>query len=136
MRIAIIGSRKFKDQEILNAVLSEEDITFIVSGGAQGADTLGVNYAKKNNIPYKEYLPNWKDLSNPDAVIKQNQWGQYDALAGMRRNTFIAEDCEKVIAFIDEESKGTLDTVKKARKLGIPVKLVKYKLIKLQNGKI
>lgn len=48
MKIAIVGSRDFNNYEILEETLStlQEPITEIISGGAQGADTLAEQWAK------------------------------------------------------------------------------------------
>lgn len=131
MKIAIIGSRDFKDYKLLEKILSvETDISCIISGGAKGADTLGVKYAMEHSIPYKVFLADWKDLSFPDAVIKETIKGvKYDAKAGIRRNKQIIENCDKVIAFWDGTSPGTFDSLQKAKKLNKEIKIVKYLLI-------
>ena len=53
-KIAIIGSRDFKNKILLDSTMQElllkYTITHIVSGGAKGADTLGVQWANKQNI--------------------------------------------------------------------------------------
>lgn len=123
-RIAIIGSRTFNDYENLQCFMDEvlekhnlttEDIV-IVSGGAKGADSLGKRYSEDYMTDYVEYEANWKDLSHPDAIIRTNSYGKYDAKAGIRRNTLIIEDADIVVAF-HNGSKGTADSLNKARKL-------------------
>lgn len=125
MRIAIIGSRTFNNytklcQEMRDILLELQvnigDIE-IISGGAKGADSLGAKYAKDNNIKLTEYKPEWKDLSHPDARIKENAYGKYDANAGHRRNTKIINDSDVVVAF-HNGSPGTADSLRKAKKCG------------------
>lgn len=68
MKIAIIGSRTFNDYELLRQSLDEfsfeanVDISLIVSGGANGADSLGERYAHENNIETLIFLPDWKNM--------------------------------------------------------------------------
>jgi hypothetical protein len=101
MRVAVIGSRTFTDYEAVKRTLSAIKITEIISGGAKGADKLGEQYAKENDIPTKIFIPDWD--KNGKA-------------AGFMRNTDIVNEAELVIAFWDGQSKGTLDSIQKAEK--------------------
>lgn len=103
MKVAVIGSRTFNDYEEVKKVLSTMNITLLVSGGAKGADSLGERYAKEHNIETKIFLPDW------------NKHGK---VAGFLRNTDIVNEADLVVAFWDQKSKGTLDSIKKADKLG------------------
>lgn len=116
VNIAIVGSRTFTDFvqcefEIENALaewgLTTKNINRIVSGGAQGADTLADMYARKNNIAITVYSPDWK---------------AFGKAAGIMRNTDIVNDCEYVIAFPSRKGKGTQDTIRKAQKSTNPKK--------------
>ena len=60
MKVAVIGSRSFNDYERLKDTLSKIDVSLLVSGGANGADKLGEQYANENNIPTKIFLPDWE----------------------------------------------------------------------------
>jgi len=102
MKLAVIGSRSFNDMELLNDTLSKYDIELLISGGAKGADALAEHYALKNNIPVLIFKPDW-DI------------GKH---AGFIRNTTIIESCDHVVAFWDGKSKGTMDSIKKAKMLG------------------
>lgn len=103
MKYAVIGSRSFNNYEQLKIVLSEyQDITEIISGGAKGADSLGALYASENNIVLTVFKPDW-------SIGKH---------AGVLRNTRIIEAADIVVAFWDGSSKGTLDSIKKAEKIG------------------
>jgi hypothetical protein len=106
MRIAIVGSRDFTDyekveQEVLKHIKVEK-IDKIVSGGAKGADTLAKTFAEKHKIPLLEFLPDWKKFGRG---------------AGLMRNTTIIENADVVFAFPSKDSKGTRDSIKKAREL-------------------
>jgi len=128
MVVAVIGSRSFSDYDTLKKILDDDkDITSIVSGGAAGADSLAIQYAKEKDIPYTIFEADWGDITHPNALIKVNKYGkQYDARAGFRRNDLIIESCDKVIAFHDEKSTGTIDSITKAKRLNKKIKIVKY----------
>lgn len=104
MKIAIVGSRNFTNYEFAKRFLLEfiqqEDV--IISGGAKGADTIAEQFADE--------LGNEKIIYKPD-------WDKYGKSAGMIRNGKIVEDCDYVIAFWDNKSRGTADTIRKAQNL-------------------
>jgi len=131
MVIAVVGSRGFNDYELLEKILSEEvSITKIVSGGSRGADSLAARYARRHNISLDEFKPDWSNLDHEDAVIRTHANGvRYDSRAGLRRNSDIIEASDKVIAFWDGDSSGTMDSLKKAKKLNKKIKIVKYLLL-------
>ena len=123
--IGIVGSRrratpkdKQKVRELLLEVYEEGDV--IVSGGcSKGADRFAKELSDELHIPILEHFAEWGDLSHPDAVIKENKYGKYDAKAGHRRNTFIARDADVLIACVASDRKGgTEDTVRKYKKMG------------------
>ncbi len=115
VRIAIIGSRSFKDTKLvadtMNSVLEKYHIAEIVSGGAYGADTLGERWAKANNIPTRIFLPDW------------NRFGRS---AGFRRNHDIIDNCDLCIAFWDGASRGTAHSINLARQAHKEVLIVKF----------
>lgn len=79
----------------------------VISGGAGGPDSWGIDIAKDLGCSTTVYKAIWK---------KPN--GDVDRGAGFRRNTVLAEQADWVIAFWDGESRGTLDTITKAHNLG------------------
>lgn len=106
MKVAIIGSRDFTDYKymldcILKTVVVSE-IDCIVSGGARGADTLAEFFAMSCNIP---------------TMIFKADWNKFGKAAGFIRNTQIVENSDIVLAFPIGESKGTYDSIAKAKKL-------------------
>lgn len=116
MRVIIAGSRSFQDDPDILKYIEEAvkqsgfDITEVVSGGARGIDQAGEEWAKINNILIKQFLANWNDLYQPDAVIRVNSAGfNYDVMAGFRRNKQMAEYADALIAIRPKvgKSKGT-----------------------------
>ena len=113
-KIAIIGSRDFKNKKLLNQTMQElllkYTITHIVSGGAKGADTLGVQWANKQNIETIVYYPDFKNKKN----------------AYHYRNRQIVRQSDIVVAFWNGYSTGTKYTVMFGKTLEKEVIVVKY----------
>lgn len=109
MRYAVIGSRSIIDVDFVCDVLDTfNDITLIVSGGAKGVDTIGANYCKH--------------ILGIEPLVFYPEYDKYPPkVAPMVRNQTIIDNCDAVIAIHDGKSTGTLDAIKKARKLGKPV---------------
>lgn len=117
MKIAIVGGRNFLDYELLKKELAkfteenEISLTSIVSGGAKGADTLAEKFAAEMGVELIVFKPDYE------------KFGRGAALA---RNTQIVECADTVFAFWDGKSKGTLDSIKKAEKLGKKLLIINY----------
>lgn len=103
-KIAIVGSRDYKDIEKVKETIKTLNKTdIIISGGAKGVDASAVLFAKALEMNYKEYLPDW------DAHGKS---------AGPIRNKQIVDDSDYVIAFWNGFSKGTAHTIGYAASVG------------------
>lgn len=125
MKIAVVGSREFKDKQFVENMMIEIirfDHWTLISGGAVGVDTWAEQYAKLMGWKRIILKANWNDLSFPDAIIKTNKYGKkYDARAGIRRNQLIVDEADKVVAFWDGKSSGTKSTIDMAIKANKPV---------------
>lgn len=77
----------------------------IVSGGARGVDAWAEEFATERGIEVISIKPNWK---------------KYGKSAGFKRNKEIVNEADDVVAFWDGQSRGTLDTVRKAHKAQKP----------------
>ncbi len=111
MKVAVIGSRSFNDYKLLSETLDKIKITLLISGSALGADTLGEQYAKENDIETKIFLPDWE---------------KHGRAAGMIRNTDIVNESEVVIVFWDGSSRGSADSINKAKKLNKKLIIIDY----------
>ena len=89
--------------------------TFLMHGGASGADRLAGEWAVANGITYKVYSADWS----------------IGRAAGPQRNTrmLLEGKAGRVIAFAG--GAGTADMIKQATKAGIPVILAKQKPARL-----
>ena len=100
MRIDVIGSRDITVTDIGRYI---SDVDEIVSGGARGVDSCVTEYAKRNGIKLTVFLP---------------KYDMYGRVAPIVRNKEIVNYSDKVIAFWNGSSKGTLSVIKYARKMG------------------
>ena len=100
MKIAVIGSRRIKTPDIGKYAISADEI---VSGGAVGVDTAAREYAIAHNLKLTEFLPDYE---------------KYGRAAPIVRNKQIVDYSDRVVAFWDGVSKGTLSVIKYAEKTG------------------
>ena len=84
--------------------------TVIVSGGARGVDTVAETAAKACGL---------------EIQIFPALWGTYGKRAGFLRNRQIVEAADRVVAFWDGLSPGTLSTIKLAQDTKKPVEVVR-----------
>lgn len=104
-RLGIVGSRDFSDETLVRAILTGvlKDHHVVVSGGARGVDTWAAETAREMGLQVCEHKPNWDKDGSAAAFI---------------RNTIIVRDSDIILAFWDQRSGGTLNTLGKAKKLG------------------
>lgn len=108
MRIAVIGSRGIDESayEILCKNIPS-NCTEIVSGGADGIDSLAERYAHENHLKLTIFYPDYKT---------------YGKKAPLIRNIQIIEYAQSVVAFWDGKSKGTAHTVSECIRINLPVR--------------
>jgi hypothetical protein len=112
MKLIIAGGRDFSDkQKLYEEVAKLEGITEVVSGTAKGADKLGEEYAKDNNIPLKKFPADWT---------------KHGKAAGPIRNGEMAEYGDALIAFWDGKSSGTKSMINLAKQNNLQVTIVNY----------
>ena len=106
MKLAIIGSRGVNVTNIGDYVSNADEI---VSGGAVGIDSCAEEFAKNQAIKLTVFLP---------------QYERYGKAAPILRNKEIVDYADKIIAFWDGSSKGTLSVIKYAEKIGKPCEII------------
>ena len=106
MKIAVVGSRDVTVADIGRYISGCKEI---VSGGAVGVDSCAAEYAKENGINLTVFLP---------------QYEHYGRAAPIIRNKAIVDHADKIIAFWNGSSKGTLSVIKYAEKTGKPCEVV------------
>lgn len=114
-KVGIVGSRTFNDYELLKNTMDKLStllkISHVVSGGANGADKMGEQWAKENNIPTIIFIPDWK---------------KYGKRAGFLRNEDIIKESDVVIAFWDGISHGTKHDIDLAKAANKPIKIIRF----------
>lgn len=101
--VAIVGSRDFDRLELVVAyVKALPKGTMVISGGARGVDRIATVTAYNVGLPIRVWYPDWQ--------------GPACKGAGFARNTLIVDQADRVVAFWDGKSRGTIDTVQKALK--------------------
>lgn len=124
MRVLVCGSRTFNDPEFVNDLLyglcarwvHEVENFGIIEGGARGADRLAAEFAELHGLgdAHEQYPANW---------------GKHGKRAGFIRNQeMIDTEPDLVLAFIDkplEDSRGTQDTVLRAKRAGIETYVIR-----------
>lgn len=95
---------------------SIKDIEFISGGAINGGDDFARFFIKQiNNEFIKPYFG--KELKLKEYKPDYIKFKGNEKLAPLDRNTTIAKEADMIIAIWDGESRGTLDVIRKARKM-------------------
>jgi hypothetical protein len=114
MKLAVVGTRTFSNFDLLDREIAKIIKVFkvdeIISGGAAGADSMGIMFARDHGLPSAVYFPDWTA----------------GKVAGVIRNAKLAEEADMVVAFWDGKSHGTADMIERAKALDKVVIVVRY----------
>jgi hypothetical protein len=121
IRVIIAGGRDFHDYPRLKAYMDclLEPITEpveIVSGGANGADSLGERYARESGYKLKRFPANWDKYGKAAGPIRNKEMALY-----------AAEVTGVLVAFWDGESRGTYDMITRAEEYNLQVHTPRYR---------
>ena len=101
--VLICGSKSINDLNF-DFYLDKDAIGQVVSGGANGVDTLAEKWSKRNGIDFIVFLPQYDIYGGKYAPIK--------------RDEDMVNHCDYVVAFWDGKSSGTKYTIEYAAKMG------------------
>lgn len=87
--------------------MNPDDYGQIITGGANGVDTLAERWAARRGIEVITYKPQYEVYGNKYAPLQ--------------RDKDMVNACDVVIAFWDGKSNGTKFTIDYAREIGVPV---------------
>ena len=129
-KVIIAGGRSFGNVILCGKMQAEQDFLMlcstmdtllakkikthtitIVSGGAQGADTLGERYAQ---------------LKGFKLIRMKADWKKHGRSAGFIRNGDMLNVADGVVCFWDRRSKGTLHMINITTKANKPLRIINY----------
>ena len=117
-KVIIAGSREFDNYQLLEQIcdsvlesVEDKSKIVIITGGARGADKLGIRYA--NNKQYK-------------LEVHPADWNRYGKLSSFIRNEEMALQANALIAFWDGKSPGTKSMIDVAQKRKLITRIVRY----------
>jgi len=127
MRIGIVGSREYTNSTKIKEFIWElkekfgDQLTIVSGGQPLGADGYAAHWAKFFEITYVEFPPQHYQWNR--FCIKHPGWYNqpYRVSYFFKRNSEVVEYSDKMVFFIHngieiEESSGSFDTYKKAKK--------------------
>ena len=97
MKLLVVGSRSIKDFDLSPYIPSETEV--IISGGADGVDTIAEKYADKNRL---------------SKLILRPKYNLYGKAAPIKRNKEMLDIADKILVIWDGRSKGTKSTIEYA----------------------
>lgn len=127
MGIICCGGRHFDCYTLLEYVIDSiieeygaktEKVT-VISGHCEGADQLGERYAKKRGTRLRVFPAEWTKYGKAAGPIRNSE--MVSCLSSFSKKV--------VIAFKNERTRGTADTIKKARRLGYDVYECEYETL-------
>lgn len=107
MKLLIVGSRGITDFDLSPYIPAGVDA--VISGGANGVDSLAEQYA---------------DLHRISKLIIRPRYELYGRVAPLKRNEQMVDMADAVLVIWDGHSKGTQYTLKYAEKMNKPITLV------------
>ena len=107
MKLLIVGSRSIKNYDLSEFIPPDVDV--IISGGAEGIDSIAEQYADKKHI---------------SKYIIRPQYSVYGKTAPLKRNEIMVDMADFVLVIWDGKSKGAKFTIKYAKKCNKPVSVI------------
>jgi hypothetical protein len=113
MKYGFVGSRSRMDQQsVTDRVLALPDDSIVVSGGCRGPDLWAEEAARRRGLA--------TIIHKPAPGPSGSRWAATEKFYA--RNQLIVDDADILVAFVSSDRKGgTEDTIKRAKKKGIPV---------------
>ena len=109
MKLLIAGSRTIENFSFDGLIPTSCDT--ILSGGAAGIDSLAEQFADTHKL---------------SKIILRPQYSLYGKAAPLRRNEELVRIADEILVVWDGKSRGTLHTIKYAKKKGKSLKIINY----------
>ena len=107
MKLLVVGSRSIKDFDLSEYV--SKDVDMIISGGADGVDSIAEAYADKHRL---------------SKTIIRPRYDLYGRAAPVKRNEIMVDMADEILIIWDGKSKGTKYTAEYAKKKNKTVRIV------------
>ncbi|MBQ7315368.1 MAG: hypothetical protein IJW83_05130 [Clostridia bacterium] len=107
MKLLIVGSRSITEFDLSPYIPA--DVDTVISGGADGIDSLAEQYA---------------DLHHLSKYILRPRYDLYGRAAPLKRNEQMVDMADAVLVIWDGRSKGTQYTLTYSKKMNKPITLV------------
>lgn len=114
-RIAIVGSRTpdARREQIVRSIVGRllvEDVVVVTGDCPTGVDAYVATVCRELGVP---------------VVVHRADWDTHGKAAGPLRNSEIVEGCDRLIALPAADSRGTFDSINKAKASGKPCEVIK-----------
>lgn len=106
MKLLVCGGRDFFDAERMHRLLDLIWPSFIIQGGARGADSLAANWAAKRGVPMRCFPADWHN---------------HGKAAGHIRNKQMLDEGKPDMVLAFPGGAGTANMVGQAKQRGVPV---------------
>ncbi len=122
MIVLVTGGRNYEKKAeamgILDAFHARHPISFLIEGGAGGADRLAKLWRESRGIDGKTFEAAWGDMSAVPCVVRTNSRGEkYNAAAGTIRNERMAREGRPDGCVVFPGGRGTADMLGIVRKI-------------------
>ena len=113
MRVLVCGGRDYanwdKIRDTLDALHMKRDITHVITGASNGADSLADRWAR------------WRAVAQTQFPAR---WLMHGKAAGPMRNKRMLDEGRPDLVVAFPGGKGTVDMIRQARAAGVPVEVV------------
>ena len=107
MKLLVVGSRSITGFDLSPYIT--DDVDTVISGGAEGIDSLAEQYA---------------DLHRLSKYILRPRYDLYGRAAPLKRNEQMIDMADAVLVIWDGKSKGTQYTIRYTKKINKPITVV------------
>jgi hypothetical protein len=115
LKVIVAGGRDFNDyhllEEKLNNLFSKTANVLIISGMANGTDSLAVKYAEENKLRVSEFPA---------------KWAKHGKASGFRRNVEMARFADACVCFWNGKSAGTKHMIDTAKRMNLKLRVIMY----------
>lgn len=113
-RVLVCGGRDYSDRrrvyDVLDVAHAANPIDLLVTGGANGADALAVDWARKEHVPFQVFNADWETLGRRAGPVRNQRM-------------LLEGKPHLVIAF--PGGRGTADMIRRSEQAEVPVARVK-----------